>query len=101
MHKRLFYVDKEIFVEILTKKELNYNEIKDEQLKNSLKETKPGCVIFVHVTKKPDNIDKVDNNYLIENFIDAICCFNANVKVTTMINKEHEHVFNLKYNITQ
>ena len=51
MHKRLFYVDKEIFVEILTKKELNYNDIKDENLKNSLKEAKAGCVIFVHVKK--------------------------------------------------
>ena len=101
MHKRLFYVDKEVFVEILTKKELNYNDIKDENLKNSLKEAKAGCVIFVHVKKKPESIDKADNKYLVENFIDAICCFNANIKVTTMINKEHEHVFNLKYNIIQ
>lgn len=101
MHKRLFYVDKETFVEILTKKELIFDNIKDEDLKTSLKETTPGCVIFVHVKEKPKNKNSTDNIYLKENFIDAICCFNANVKVTTMINKEHEHVFDLKYNINQ
>ena len=37
--------------------------------------------------------------YLKNNFIDAICCHNANTRLTTMINKEHQHIFELKYNI--
>lgn len=39
------------------------------------------------------------NNYLKNNFVDAICCHNATTRITTMINKEHQHIFELKYKI--
>ena len=49
--------------------------------------------------KLPENSENVSNEFLQENFIDAICCYNSYTRLTTMINKEHQHVFDLKYGI--
>ena len=43
-----------------------------------------------------------DNGYLQflrENFIDAICCYTSAVRLSTMLNEDHQHVYNLKYDI--
>ena len=73
-----------------------------------LKEEKPGCIILVHVKCKPkenefkwgNEKEKEEyNNYLRKNYIDAFCGHNAVSRITTMINKEHQHIFELKYKI--
>ena len=102
MHKRIFYVNEKFFVDILMKKEMKHNDITDEEVKNSLKEIGSGCVVLVNVKNKIKDNEKEGlnyDNYLKNNFIDAICCHNANTRLTTMINKEHQHIFELKYNI--
>ena len=108
MHKRIFYVCENFFKEMLTKKEIVHGEISDEDLKNKIKNEKPGCIVLVNVKEKPKINDvkcenekdfEVYNEYLQKNYIDAICCHNAVTRITTMINKEHQHVFELKYGI--
>jgi len=53
--------------------------------------------------KKKPSINETEGSYyekyLKDNFIDAICCHNATTRISTMINKEHQHIFELKYNI--
>jgi hypothetical protein len=34
-----------------------------------------------------------------ENYKDAVTCYISAVRLSTMINKEHQHVFNLKFKI--
>jgi hypothetical protein len=34
-----------------------------------------------------------------DNFIDAICCFNSPTRLSLMVSKEHQHIFNLKYDL--
>ena len=102
MHKRIFYVKEKLFVDILKKKEIKHDDIEDEELKKNLKEIGAGCVVLVNVKNKPSDNEKEGINYdkyIKDNFIDAICCHNANTRLTTMINKEHQHIFELKYNI--
>ena len=43
MHKRIYFVDEKFFIEILSKKEIKHDDIKDEELKLKLKEEKSGC----------------------------------------------------------
>ena len=108
MHKRIYFVEEKFFIEILSKKEIKHEDISDEDLKNKLKEDKPGCIVIVNVKNKPkeneikfetENEKMEYNNYLKNNFVDAICCHNATTRITTMINKEHQHIFELKYKI--
>ena len=108
MHKRIFFVKEKFFIEILSKREIKHEDIIDEELKKELKELKPGCIVLVNVKEKPkenelkyDNIKEKEeyNNYLKKNYIDAFCCHNAVTRITTMINKEHQHIFELKYKI--
>ena len=37
--------------------------------------------------------------FLKEKYEDSLCCYNSAVRISTMINKEHQHVFNLKYDL--
>ena len=108
MHKRIYFVEEKFFIEVLSKKEIKHEDISDEDLKNKLKEDKPGCIVIVNVKNKPkENEIKFEtenerleyNNYLKNNYIDAFCCHNAATRITTMINKEHQHIFELKYKI--
>ena len=108
MHKRIFFVKEKFFIEILSKKEIKHEDIIDEELKKELKELKPGCIVLVNVKEKPKenelkygNIKEKEeyNIYLKKNYIDAFCCHNAVTRITTMINKEHQHIFELKYKI--
>ena len=92
-----------MFVDILKKKEIKHDDIDgEEELKIKLKEIGPGCVVLVNTKNKQKDNEKEGQNYekyIKDNFIDAICCHNANTRITTMINKEHQHIFELKYNI--
>ena len=102
MHKRIFFVDEKFFVGVLKKKEIKHDDIEDEEVKNNLKEIGSGCIVLVNVKNKPNENDKESKNYeqyLKNNFIDAFCCHNATTRLTTMINKEHQHIFELKYKI--
>ena len=108
MHKRIYFVDEKFFIEVLSKKEIKHDDIKDEELKLKLKEDKSGCIVLVNVKSKPNKNElkyenekerEEYNNYLKKNYIDAFCCHNANTRITTMINKEHQHIFELKYKI--
>ena len=103
MHKRIFCIKEKLFVDILKKKEIKHDDIDgEEELKIKLKEIGPGCVVLVNTKNKQKDNEKEGPNYekyIKDNFIDAICCHNANTRITTMINKEHQHIFELKYNI--
>ena len=108
MHKRIYFVEEKFFVQLLKEKEIKHDEIIDEELKVKLKGEKPGCIILVHVKCKPkenefkwgNEKEKEEyNNYLRKNYIDAFCGHNAVSRITTMINKEHQHIFELKYKI--
>ena len=103
MHKRIFCIKEKFFVDILKKKEIKHDDIDgEEDLKIKLKEIGPGCVVLVNTKNKQKDNEKEGPNYekyIKDNFIDAICCHNANTRITTMINKEHQHIFELKYNI--
>jgi len=102
MHKRIFYIKQKLFVDILKMKEIKHDDIEDKELKKNLKEIGAGCIVLVNVKNKPNDNEKEGLNYdkyIKDNFIDAFCCHNANTRLTTMINKEHQHIFELKYNI--
>ena len=103
MHKRIFCIKEKFFVDILKKKEIKHDDIDgEEDLKIKLKEIGSGCVVLVNTKNKQKDNEKEGPNYekyIKDNFIDAICCHNANTRITTMINKEHQHIFELKYNI--
>ena len=108
MHKRIYFVDEELFTEILRKKEIKHDDIKDEELKLKLKEDTPGSIVIVNVKCKPNKDEikyesekerEIYNIYLRKNYRDAICCHNAASRITTMTNKEHQHIFELKYKI--
>ena len=99
MHKKVHYVDTEFFKFVLTKKDVAHEEIKNEKIKEEFKKAPHGCVVLVNMKKLPENSENVSNEFLQENFIDAICCYNSYTRLTTMINKEHQHVFDLKYGI--
>ena len=83
----------------LTTKDIIHDKIKNEKLRNEFKKTSHGCVVLINVKTIPENPENVSNEFLKENFIDAICCYNSFTRLTTMINKEHQHVFDLKYEI--
>ena len=108
IHRRIYYVGEKLFKEILDKKEIKHDDISDEEIKIKLKEEKPGSIVVVNVKCKPkenelkwgnEKENEEYNNYLRNNYIDAICCHNAVSRITTMINKEHQHIFELKYKI--
>ena len=107
-HKRIYFVEEKLFVEILRKKEIKHDDLCDEDLKNKLKEEKPGSIVIVNVKCKPkenelkwgnDKEKEEYNNYSRKNYIDAFCGHNPVSRIPTMINKEHQHNFELKYKI--
>lgn len=104
MSKRIYFCDdRNIFVKLITKVDLKKDEIDDLELRNQLDQIKSGCVVIVLVNKKPSNDVKFFSEeyykYLKENYDDAITCYISAVRLSTMINKEHQHVFNLKFKI--
>ena len=102
IHKNIFYFNEELFIKLLKNGEILKEEINNESIKNIINNKAHfGCIIIVNSKKLPENYENIEHNFLKENFIDAICCFNAQIKITTMINKEHQFVYNLKYNINK
>lgn len=107
MTKRIFFCKVDFFVKLLKEVDVKQEDVDDVELRESLAAVKSGCVVIMCVKEKPD-FEKIKENfqtkyleYLRENYVDAICGYTSPVKVSTMINKEHQHVFNLKFNITQ
>ena len=89
MHKRIILVNEIFFKEILRKKDIKHEDITDEDLKGYLKEIGNGCVVLVNakqISNKNKKEDENYNNYLKNNFIDAICCHNAETRIILMVN---------------
>jgi multisite-specific tRNA:(cytosine-C5)-methyltransferase len=104
MSKRIYFCDDEnLFIKLIKVVDLIKEEIEDIELRNQLNEVKSGCIVFVLVNKKPDSGVKFFSDeyyqYLKENYKDAVTCYISAVRLSTMINKEHQHVFNLKFKI--
>lgn len=105
MTKRIFFCTEEFFIRILKEVDIKHNTIEDEKLRENLHSLKSGCVVLVCLKNKIEDFSPSKYPYeeylkiLRENFSDALCCYNSAVRVSSMINKEHQHVFNLKYNI--
>jgi hypothetical protein len=105
--KRLYLCDLEFFINILTNSEIKIADIKDEELLNYLSSLTSGCIIFIAVKNKKSisEISKMSYNeytaYLKENYLDSICGFKSAFRLISQISKDHQHVFNLKYNIPE
>ena len=104
MSKRIYFCDdKNLFIKLIKVVDLKKEEIEDIELRNQLNEVKSGCIVLVLVNNKPDSGVKFFSDeyyqYLKENYSDAVTCYISAVRLSTMINKEHQHVFNLKFKI--
>lgn len=103
MTKRIYFCLEDFFIQILTEVDVKHTNIKDEDLRLQLKEIKSGCVVLVCVKNKPNFNTLLGTpehlTFLQNNYLDSLCCYNSAVRISTMINKEHQHVFNLKYNL--
>lgn len=111
MGKRIYFTTNEFLIQLLKETDIRHDDIQNEQLREKLHSLKSGCVIIVSLKETDSNFEELlkdplteanhpkYSNYIRNNFIDAICCFNSAVRLSTMISAEHQHVFNLKYNI--
>jgi multisite-specific tRNA:(cytosine-C5)-methyltransferase len=103
--KRIFFCHENLFVRLLKQSDMKKNEINDPVLQESLAELSYGCIILVSVKDKPkiSDVTKMScddyNEYLRNNYLDSLCCYISAIRIATMINKEHQFVFNLKYEI--
>ena len=88
---------KYLFKKILNVTEFNISDIENEEIKNSLKLIIVGCVVLILI-KNFDVINITQNeiyNYSTEkyleflrnNYLDSITCYNSNYKLSKMINK--------------
>jgi hypothetical protein len=103
MSKRIYFCNEETFKYLLTKKDIKKEEISEEGLKEKLDLVKSGCVILMHLNQKlEDDVKLCSEEYyahIQKYYNDALCCYISAVRLSTMINKEHQHVFNLKYKL--
>jgi hypothetical protein len=109
MRKRIFYVGVDFFKKILKETDYKINDIENEEIKNSINNMTFGCIVLVIIKNfeglnlsQKDIYELSPENYLgflRNNYLDSITCYNSHYRLSTMINKEHQHVFNLKYNI--
>lgn len=103
--KRIFFCHENLFVKLLKLSEMKITEINDPVLQESMTGLSHGCIILISVKDKPKmtDVSKMEyseyNEYLRSNYIDSICCYVSAYRLATMINKEHQFVFNLKYEI--
>lgn len=110
MRKRVFYCGKNLLTKIIKSVDLRHADIEDIELKGILDNLPSGCVVLISL-KDYDNNLKVSQGevqemtytnyleFLKEKYEDSLCCYNSAVRISTMINKEHQHVFNLKYDL--
>jgi 16S rRNA C967 or C1407 C5-methylase (RsmB/RsmF family) len=101
MTKRVFFTNQETFVKLLKESEIKYDDLPDQELRKQFFQNTSGCIVLILVKEKPQCGFDEGNYipYLKENFVDALCCYISAVRITTMINKEHQHVFSQKFNI--
>lgn len=104
MSKRIYFCDdKSLFIKLIKEVDIKKEDIMDMELRDQLDQIKSGCVVMAFVNKKPDASMKFFTpeyyQYLKENYNDAVTCYISAVRLSTMINKEHQHVFNLKFKI--
>lgn len=109
LRKRIFYVNLDFFKKILKDTDYKYMDIKDDEIRNTIKKMSYGCVIiiclknFEELKMTQKNINELEHSkymeLLRENYLDSITCYNSQYRMSTMINKEHQHVFNLKYHL--
>jgi hypothetical protein len=105
MTKRVFFCQQESFIKILKEADVLNEKLPDQELAKQITTTPSGCIILICVKSKPDPEIGFEESkyipYLKENYVEALCCYISPVRITTMINKEHQHVFNMKFNINQ
>ena len=103
--KRIFFCDQDFLIKILKEVDIKITDLEDIEMRENLEKTTTGCIILVNVKNKPQysDITKYDYDnyitYLRDNYVDSLCCYVSSYRVSSMINKEHQFVFNLKYNI--
>ena len=101
MTKRVFFTLEETFVKLLKESEVKNEDLPDQELRKQLAGVKSGCVVLILVKEKPQCRFEEEKYilYLKENYIDSLCCYTSAVRVTSMVNKEHQHVFFQKFKI--
>jgi hypothetical protein len=107
MTKRLMFVDTDFFVKLLKENDVKIPELEDKELLSILDNMLTGYVAVINVKNKPENHDVTKLNYddyikyLRANYIDVVACYKSKMRLSIQINKDHKHVFNLKYNLEQ
>lgn len=103
MTRRVFFCQEPTFVKLLKEAEIKLEDLPDQELRVQLSSASSGCIVLICVKNKPDfqlgYEEKYYIPYLKENYVESLCCYTSAVRITSMINKEHQHVFNLKFNI--
>ena len=108
MRKRVYFCDKDLFINMIQGVDVRHSDLPGE-LKDLLDNLSTGCVVLILLKDfdtqifKHQHIYDLDKDaylkFLREKYLDAICCYNSAVRLSSMINKEHQHVFNIKYNL--
>ncbi len=108
MRKRVYFCGKDLFVKLIRGVDVRHSELTGE-LKDLLNGLSSGCVVMIllkdfnELNFKHAEVFGMDKDaylkFLRENYLDAICCYNSQVRLSSMINKEHQHVFNIKYDL--
>lgn len=108
MRKRVYFCGKELFLQLIKGVDVRHSDLPGE-LKGLLDSPSSGCVVMILLkdfeleTFKHADVFGMDKEcylkFLRENYLDAICCYNSAVRLSSMINKEHQHVFYMKYNL--
>lgn len=108
MRKRVYFCGQDLFIQLIKGVDVRHSDL-PEELKELLDNLSSGCVVMILLKDfeigkfKHQEIFDMDKDaylkFLRENYLDAICCYNSAVRLSSMINKEHQHVFNMKYNL--
>ena len=109
MRKRIFYIGIEFFKKILKAVDYKYTDILNDEIRITLQNMSLGCVVLILI-KNFDELNLTQKDiygyttekyleFLRNNYFDSMSCYNSQYRIGTMINKEHKHVFNLKYDL--
>ena len=107
MRKRIFYVGIDFLKKILKETDYKISEIENKEIRDTVSNMTFGCIVLV-IIKNFDGLNLSQKaiyelssekylEFLRNNYLDSITCYNSNYRISTMINKEHQHVFNLKF----
>jgi hypothetical protein len=107
MRKRIFYVGIDFLKKILKETDYKISEIENKEIRDTVSNMTFGCIVLVIINNfdglnlSQKAIYKLSSEKYLEflrnNYLDSITCYNSNYRISTMINKEHQHVFNLKF----